>query len=366
MKNAKTIYELIGGEEWLIDEAITYLNDFDKSLINLRYGSDLHNPDTSNWDKKYNGRFYSTLIPKIKKNMMAILEGRKFSKGRVISTIYELLSPYSKGEVDKVLSELDDSSKHLIFLRYGSDLNAPDTSNWSMEYHALFYRSLLPKIRVRLKNNRLIERDTYKKIRRYYNEEVMDLISKIECLSFNDNLELNYDNPNLVLLKRILIVLKAIKSEHKELFNMITLKEYLIFVVTLKMDNYTLNDVMKLFKVSKEEIDNIRYGLFGLIRYSNLEDLMGDLNQYNYFLELVTKLKEEINTNYQNLLKVFREKDVLIFILVRKMDNNYSLMDIENYFKVTNEEIKKIITKMLRYLNYYKDYFGNFEELIRK
>ncbi len=443
MKKVKTIYELLNSytkEE--IDDAIKMLNEFDRNLIYLRYGEYLENPNPSNWDKKYNNRFYICVITKIKniinskrkgwcvvsggKRVVTLYEKfRDYKESEIdyvislldpkeqdliylrfgndlnnpnisnwqskyfhelynvyrkiqtklknlqgkqikISTIYELLSPYSKEEIDLVLNSLDETDSNLIYLRYGAYLENPCSSNWKKEYRTDFYRSLIPKIRVKLKNNRKKEKDVYEKFRDTYLKEVKDLTFKINSLN-NIDLELNYDNPNLALLKKVLIVLQNIKNEHKELFDMITLKEYLIFVVTMKMDKYNLNDVMKLFNVNKEEIDKIKYNILSLLKYGYVENTVDELNQESYFLKLVKNLKTKINSDYKDLLQVFKEREILIFILVKSINDSYNLKDIEDYFNISSDEIRKIVTKLLSYVNYQeKGYFNDFYELIKK
>ena len=77
-------------------------------------------------------------------------------------TIYQILSEYTKEEIDKVIETLDSKDKNLLYLRYGHDLFNPNSSNWSMDYHTEFYKKLLPKLRRRLEKIREGEKVPFK------------------------------------------------------------------------------------------------------------------------------------------------------------------------------------------------------------
>ena len=133
------------------------------------------------------------------------------------------------------------------------------------------------------------------------------------------------------------------------------------------MDKYNLNDVMKLFNVTKDEINKIRHNILSLLRCTYLEDITNILNQDNYFLGLIENIKAKINSDYKDLLQVFKEREILIFILVKSINDSYNLKDIEDYFNISSDEIRKIVTKLLSYVNYQeKGYFNDFYELIKK
>ena len=68
-RKIQTIYEYFSDyTEKEIDDVILELSNEEKSLIDDRYGKDLHNPVRSaNFTVDKKGKFYSTLLPKIKK-----------------------------------------------------------------------------------------------------------------------------------------------------------------------------------------------------------------------------------------------------------------------------------------------------------
>ena len=69
MPRLQSIYEYFHNySENEINAVINSLSEEEKKLIKERYGSDLHNPKTSEyWNKDLNRSFYNVLIPKIRK-----------------------------------------------------------------------------------------------------------------------------------------------------------------------------------------------------------------------------------------------------------------------------------------------------------
>lgn len=62
-------------------------------------------------------------------------------------TIYQLLEPYPKEEIDKLLATLSESDKALINLRYGSDWQHPIKTRLTREESARFYHDLIPRLK---------------------------------------------------------------------------------------------------------------------------------------------------------------------------------------------------------------------------
>lgn len=68
-------------------------------------------------------------------------------------TIYNFFSDYTKEQVDEVLSKLSDTDKNLLMLKYGNDLEHPDSSlALSKKQRASFYSNLIPKMKKMLAN----------------------------------------------------------------------------------------------------------------------------------------------------------------------------------------------------------------------
>ncbi len=68
-KKLQTIYEYFNKySREQIDEMLSKLTDEEKALIDLRYGSDLDNPITSEeWNKEKTNQYYGSILPKMKK-----------------------------------------------------------------------------------------------------------------------------------------------------------------------------------------------------------------------------------------------------------------------------------------------------------
>ncbi len=105
-----------------IDAEIEKLKPKEKEIFYLRNGTDLDNPKSSSeFTNSMKTRYYN-IVDKIESNL-------KYPKKFIRGTIYyqlELLNPkYTKEEMDKAISLLDDSEKAIIVARYGSDLEKP-------------------------------------------------------------------------------------------------------------------------------------------------------------------------------------------------------------------------------------------------
>ena len=79
-KKLQSIYEYFGEYGYKkenIDLVLSMLNEEEKELIKLRYGEDLENPKTSpEWTKVHNQKFYSSLLPRIKKILLDLHTGK--------------------------------------------------------------------------------------------------------------------------------------------------------------------------------------------------------------------------------------------------------------------------------------------------
>lgn len=65
-------------------------------------------------------------------------------------TIYQLLEPYSKEEIEQLLATLSESDKDLINLRYGCDWQHPIKTRLTREESARFYHDLIPRLKSEL------------------------------------------------------------------------------------------------------------------------------------------------------------------------------------------------------------------------
>ena len=154
-RRLKPIYEYFSDfskEE--IDNMLSQLNENEKELVRMRYGDDLEHPVTDpSWTRENSYIFYRSLVPKMKRLLKNTT--KPIYKNRKLKTIYELFSDFSKDEIDNMRFQLNGDEKELVKMRYGDDLEHPVTDpSWSRENSYIFYRSLVPKMKRALQNNR--------------------------------------------------------------------------------------------------------------------------------------------------------------------------------------------------------------------
>ena len=70
------------------------------------------------------------------------------------------------------------------------------------------------------------------------------------------------------------------------------------------------------------------------------------------------------NPKYASLLTIFSLKELLIFLLVQKISDNYTVTDIARLLKMKTKEVVTITTDMLKVYNYSKN--NMFEEVFEK
>lgn len=90
-----------------------------------------------------------------------------------IKTIYEYFSEYTKEDIDAVLAMLTEEEKELITLRYGDDLESPQTSEyWTIADSKKFYGTLIDKIK-KILAKKLADEKRQKNYERMREEELM-------------------------------------------------------------------------------------------------------------------------------------------------------------------------------------------------
>ena len=102
-----------------------------------------------------------------------------------LQTIYEYFGEYGykKDNVDLAISMLDEEEKELIKLRYGEDLENPQTSiEWNKDHQQKYYGALIPRIK-RILTNIQIGKPTKKQRKK------KEIIEKIEELPINSKQE---------------------------------------------------------------------------------------------------------------------------------------------------------------------------------
>lgn len=152
MKKLKPIYEVLYEyTKEQIDGVINELSDEEKEIIRQRYGEDLEHPVYTKMDPVAKDRFYNEILPKIKKRLKELYAEKPKKKGKKVKSIYELFSDYTKEQVDEMISRLDDEDVKLLHLRYGRDLEHPQSMEMSKEDRQRFYSQLVRKMTAILK-----------------------------------------------------------------------------------------------------------------------------------------------------------------------------------------------------------------------
>ncbi len=180
-----------------------------------------------------------------------------------LKNIYEYFNNHSREEIDLMLLKLSDDEKELIKLRYGDNLDIPVTSeNWGKEKNALFYGSLVPKMK-RLLANPNSKRKPYERKNPSVNQQLGVPKEEKNRLELENSLE---ENVQLLVNLRTSILNEILKK--------LSYKEAIISCLKLgyvddkyysnesicrflKIDKYEVNGILKkVLLLYKEEINN--------------------------------------------------------------------------------------------------------------
>ena len=127
-KSSETIYELFSENTYdEINEVIkTCLTLTEQKILLLYFGNNIENPQVRvNWDNKKDLIYFERILPKIKSNLEKLNEEiKKENNWKSIScTIYDVLKPYSKKQINLAIESLDESEKEILKKYYGEDFN---------------------------------------------------------------------------------------------------------------------------------------------------------------------------------------------------------------------------------------------------
>lgn len=241
-RKIKNIYECFN--EYTFDEVntvIDHLNEKDIMLLHIRYGNDFSsNIINSSWSSKYNSLFYSGLIPRMRRRLKRIRDGKDVLSNRdkkVVQSIYECLRLYTVYEVDDVIRTLDSDDIELLHRRYGENLRGNTlSSEWHSKYNYDFYNKLIPKMKRRLEKMRIHK---------------------------SNGKSLDFSKENESVNKEFFNFLKD--SEIRNIFSL--LEPYKAFIISLRFGYidgkcYSVEKISEKLKISpKTVIKNIRDGL---------------------------------------------------------------------------------------------------------
>lgn len=105
----------------------------------------------SNLELRKRTKIIVTPQPEIKKEE-EIQEETKGEKpmSKKAKTIYEYFNTYSKEQIDKVISELTEEERQLVYKRYGNDLSNPIKTTLTTDEYKRFYGCIISKIKRKL------------------------------------------------------------------------------------------------------------------------------------------------------------------------------------------------------------------------
>lgn len=190
---------------------IENLPDNDKRILTMYFGffdseryTQLEIADMFSITHTYLSRKISKLVSDLGKNLSEKgyidISNKKVSiskkkKKNEKKSIYESFSSYSKEEVDKAVSKLNDYDKKIIFLKYG-DGSSDYVSKLTPEQTKYYHDSIVRKIKRILKNSSLSEKSI---ITSKIYEEAVKLSKSEEMLNIFD--EFSSDELIIVILK---------------------------------------------------------------------------------------------------------------------------------------------------------------------
>ncbi len=186
-KKLKTIFAALPdySREQIL-QAISKLPPDDKKIFYMRNGDDLDHPKYSSERVANISYRYGLVVAKIK----SIIDNKR------IKTIYTCLKNYSKQDVDNAISMLSDEDKKIIYYRYGTDLDHPettklwDTQKYSTRLYVTIFRRIKQNIKLSKANNGNLDKSRkrkmskklitiYERLKKYSKEDIDNEIAKL-------------------------------------------------------------------------------------------------------------------------------------------------------------------------------------------
>ena len=336
IKKVKSIYEFIPGytkEE--IDRVIFTLSSDELQIIYKRYGNDLTNPKDSMLTDNEKYIFYHKIIPKLRYRI-----NNQTSKSR-IKTIYELLSNYTKEDIDRAIAELPKEDLIILYKRYGNNLENPIKTSLNKEESYKFYHGTLIKLKTLLKKKDGVTAKRnltiYELLRDYSKEKIDNIITK-----------LNKDEIDLL---------------HKKY------GEDLEHPVYNKIDNKSRNKLYGTIKKIKRLIEkNEKQAINNSVEFTNIIkniSKVGNINKNNEISKSdYIKMMEFIkNPLFKDFLNGYSPEEKIIISLRLGFINNkeFSIDAIANFLEVDESIVRDVIKKCLvGYKDMVNELFDNY------
>lgn len=284
---------------------------------------------------------FDELIELIEKNKVKINIPQVDNKtNKRFRTIYEIFKEFSHEEVDYVITLLPEDTKHLLYDRYGNDLDNPNTDNVisGLNYQR-FYSSLLPKMRRLLKtrksdkevsiiNGRCVKayKTIYELFEEYSHEEIDAAVS-----------ELNEEELRIVHLKYGNDLKNTIKDDS------LTKEESKYYYAVIKNKIKT-----RLVRNRKNKENNLPSK--SVMVYNDSENELNNLMTKDDYIKVVSFLKK---MNAREMFRLVNPQDLIITSLRFGYveDKYYSIKAISKFLGITEREVLESIKRTLDFFN---------------
>lgn len=204
--------------------------------------------------QSYVSRLVTKIVKKVgnilkEKGLVELRSEEKKGKNEMpkeLKSIYEYFNKYSKEEIDAMILKLNEDERKLLYIRYGSDLENPMTSeSWNQDYVNKFYGSLIPKMK------RLLANPTGERKKR---KSTIDNGSGSNAFRKNEIMEDTQNNVEINIISLIR------KENFFEMFQNYELKDAIIIALKLGFVDgiiFSSESIAEFFHISIEEVIDI-------------------------------------------------------------------------------------------------------------
>ena len=365
----------------LLQQSMNCLNERSKKIIMLYFGfydgkiyTQREIADMMNVSHTRIYEIMNDSLEHMKENIQRLELGNEPIRKRQLNirTIYELLSDYTREEINEMIEELSDEDKELLRGRYGNDLDNP-VSTINYEQRCKFYGSLVPRIRhllEKISSNENIEKDYISNNSLFIKDVLFKELTKNEILTLLNRLRHgDMEAREELITKNIGLVIQCVKNnfmdvcyDKKELVAVGCLG----LVKAVDTCDGTLDARYFLMHARKFINDEINMFLGELDTYQDeisFDDIIYS-DRYGNNVKLKDVLlsepgmeKEQVKKSYDNgQLKLLQQSMEYLNERNRRIislyfgfvdDKRYSVFEIANIMAVSTTQIRKIIKDSL-------------------
>ncbi len=266
--------------ENLIRDVVVSLPTRDRLIMTLYYGffgedvcRQRELSDKFNLSQPSVARLIQKNLIKIKEMIEIAQRGKTTRKGKKPKSIYNLLQPYTKSEINLVIRNLTPEDYQLLHLRYGDNFNKPTTSPfWNKDTTSRFYMRLVPKMKAMLEENRKRKKSVV--LRSNKDSKKNELFNEI------------YKH----LIARDLKDVESLIQKYLETLNLLQFEKFInnLIILSIKEDDYTF--IRPIYNLAL--LGSGYY--FDIERYKDYfyESLRLDLEEAELYYEIITNLIE--------------------------------------------------------------------------